>query len=91
MYMGLDAANQMLILKEIVHFRLKLVQSILVVHAKCNFNNEVALDLDPLVMPFQLIEMAPWDFIDLVLNSYQSELAKFWPDEKIDLIEQHKK
>ena len=36
-----------------MHFRLKLVQSILVVHAKRNLNNEVALDLAPLVMPFQ--------------------------------------
>jgi hypothetical protein len=40
-------------------------------------------------MLFQLVEMAPCDFIDSVLDPYRSQLAKFWPDEKIDFIEQH--
>ena len=40
-------------------------------------------------MPFQLVEMAPCDFINSVLDLYRSQLAKFWPDEKIDLTEQH--
>jgi hypothetical protein len=31
MFLGLDVANQMLILKEIAHFRLKLVQGILAI------------------------------------------------------------
>jgi hypothetical protein len=33
--------------------------------------------------------MTPCDFIDLILDPYQSQLVKFWPDEKIDLIEWH--
>ena len=41
------------------------------------------------MMPFQLVEMAPCSFFDFVLNPYISQLAKFWPDEKIDLIERH--
>ena len=40
-------------------------------------------------MPFQLVGMAPCDFIYSVLNPYQSQLAKFWSDEKINLIERH--
>jgi hypothetical protein len=89
MIMGLDAVDQTSILKEIVHFGLKLVQGILTIHAERDLNNEVVLDLAPPMMPFQLVEMAPCDFIDSVLDSYRSQLAKFWPDEKIDLIERH--
>jgi hypothetical protein len=40
-------------------------------------------------MLFQLVEMAPCDFIDSVLDPYQSQLEKIWPDEKINLIERH--
>ena len=86
---GLDAADQTSIFKEIVHFGLKVMQGISVVQAERDLNNEVALDLAPPVMLFQLVEMAPCDFIDLVLDPYRSQLAKFWPDEKIDLIERH--
>jgi hypothetical protein len=50
---GLDAVDQMLILKEIVHFGLKLVQGISVVEAKRKSNDEVVLNLAPaLVMSF---------------------------------------
>ena len=49
----------------------------------------MSLDLAPLVMPFQLVEMALCHFIDSVLDPYRSQSAKFWPDEKIDLFEQH--
>jgi hypothetical protein len=70
MFMGLDAANQTSILKEIAHFGLKLVQGILAIQAECDSNNEAALDLAPPVMPFQLVEMAPCDFIDSILNPY---------------------
>jgi len=52
MFLGLDAANQTLILKEIVHFGLKLVQGISTIQAKRDSNNEDALDLTPPVMPF---------------------------------------
>ena len=38
-------------------------------------------------MPFQLVEMAPCDFIDWVLHPYRSQLAKFWLDVKIALID----
>ncbi len=88
-FLGLDVANQTLILKEIAHFGLKLVQRISTIQAEHDSNNEAALNLAPLVMPFQLVEMASSDFIDLVLNPYRNQLAKFWPDEKIDLIERH--
>ncbi len=87
MFLGLDAVDQTLILKEIAHFGLKLMQGILVIQVERNSNNEATLDLAPLVMPFQLVEMALCDFIDSVLDPYQSQLAKFWPDEKIDFIE----
>ena len=40
-------------------------------------------------MMFQLVKMAPCDFIDSVFDPYRSQLAKFWPDEKIVLIERH--
>jgi hypothetical protein len=86
MFLGLDAADQMLILKEIAHFELKLLQGTLVIQAERDLNNK---DLAPLVMPYQLVEMAPCDFIDSVLNPYRSQLAKFWLDEKIDFIERH--
>ncbi len=89
MFLGLDAADQMLIMKEITHFKLKLVQSISAIQVECDLNNEVALDLALPVMPFQLVEMALCNFINLVLDPYQSRLAKFWPNEKIDLIERH--
>ncbi len=89
MFLVLDAANQTSILKEIAHFGLKLVQGISAIQAERNSNNEAALDFDIPVMPFQLVEMAPCDFIDSILDPYRSQLAKFWPDEKIDLIERH--
>jgi len=91
MFLGLDAVDQTSILKEIVHFGLKLVQGISAIQAKRNSNNEAALHLAPPMMSFQLVEMVPCDFIDSVLNPYQSQLAKFWPDEKIDFIERHHK
>jgi len=89
MFLGLDAVDQTLILKEIAHFGLKLVQGTLAIQAERNSNNEAALDLVPPVMSFKLVEMALCDFIDSVLDPYGSQLAKFWPDEKIDLIERH--
>jgi hypothetical protein len=89
MFMGLDAADQTLILKEITHFGLKLVEGILAIQVERDSNNEAALDLTPPVMSFKLVEMAPCDFIDSILDPYGSQLAKFWPDEKIDLIERH--
>ncbi len=89
MFLVLDAANQTSILKEIVHFGLKLVQGISAIQVERDSNNEVVLDFTLLVMPFQLVEMAQCDFIDSILDPYQSQLAKFWPDEKIDLIERH--
>jgi hypothetical protein len=89
MFLGLDAANQTSILKEITHFRLKLLQGISAIQAKRDLNNKATLDLALPVMPFQLVEMAPCDFINSVLDPYQSQLAKFWPNEKIDLIERH--
>ncbi|CAM6060495.1 unnamed protein product [Sphagnum tenellum] len=89
MFLVLDAANQTSILKEIAHFGLKLVQGISAIQAERNSNNKAALDFGIPVMPFQLVEMAPCDFINLVLDPYRSQLAKFWPDEKIDLIERH--
>jgi hypothetical protein len=33
--------------------------------------------------------MALCNFIDSILDPYRSQLAKFWHDEKIDLIERH--
>ena len=72
-----------------MHFGLKLLQGISALQVERDSNNEVVHNLAPLVMSFQLVEMAPCDFIDLVLDPYQSQLAKFWPDEKIDLIERH--
>ncbi len=89
MFLGLDVVDQTSILKEIAHFKLKLVQGISAIQAERNSNNEAAFDLAPPVMPFHLVEMAPCNFIDSVFNPYQSQLAKFWLDEKIDLIEQH--
>ncbi len=89
MFLGLDAADQTSILKEIVHFGLKLMQGISTIQAEHNSNNEAALNLAPPMMPFQLVEMAPCDFIDSVLDPYRSQLVKFWLDEKIDLIEWH--
>jgi len=87
MFLGLDAADQMLILKEIAHFKLKLVQGISAIQAERDLNNEAALDFAPHVMPFHLVEMASCNFINLILDPYRSQLAKLWPDEKIDLIE----
>jgi hypothetical protein len=52
MFMGLDAADQTSILKEIAHFGLKLMQGILVIQAERDLNNETALDLAPPVMSF---------------------------------------
>ncbi len=89
MFLGLDVVDQTSILKEIAHFGLKLVQGILAIQAEHNSDNEAALHFAPPVMSFQLVEMAPCDFIDSVLDPYRSQLAKFWPDEKIDFIEQH--
>ncbi len=63
MFLGLDAVDQTSILKEIAQFRLKLVQGISVVQVERDSNNEVAFDLAPPVMPFQLVEMASCDFI----------------------------
>ncbi|CAM6007484.1 unnamed protein product [Sphagnum balticum] len=57
--------------------------------AKRDSNNEAALDLTPPMMPFQLVEMARCDFIDSIFNPYRNQLAKFWPNEKIDFIERH--
>jgi hypothetical protein len=88
-FMGLDAADQMLILKEIAHFILKLMQGVSVVQAERNSNNELALNLVPHVMSLQLVKMPLCDFVDSVLDSYRSQLAKFWPDEKIDFIKRH--
>jgi len=89
MFLVLDAANQTSILKEIAHFGLKLVQGISAIQVERNSNNEVAFDFGIPLMPFQLVEMAPCDFIDSVLDPYRSQLAKFWHDEKIDLIKRH--
>ncbi len=52
MFLGLDATNQILILKEIVHFGLKLVQGILAIQVEHDSNNEAAFDLAPHVMSF---------------------------------------
>ncbi len=52
MFLGLDATNQTLILKEIAHFGLKLVQGILAIQVEHDSNNEAALDLTPHVMLF---------------------------------------
>jgi hypothetical protein len=52
MFLGLDAADQTLILKEIAHFGLKLVQGISAIQVERDSNNEAALDLAPPVMPF---------------------------------------
>jgi hypothetical protein len=40
-------------------------------------------------MSFQLVEMALCHFIDSVLDPYWSQLAKFWPYEKIDFTKRH--
>jgi hypothetical protein len=89
MFLGLDATDQMLILKEITHCRLKLMQGISTIQAEHNSNNEAMLDFAAPVMSFHLVEMAPCNFINLVFDPYRSQLAKFWPHEKIDFIEQH--
>ena len=65
------------------------MQGISLVQAECNSNNEATLDLTPHVMSFQLVEMAPCDYIDLVLSPYRSQLTKFLSNEKIHLLEQH--
>jgi hypothetical protein len=65
------------------------MQGISAIQAERDSNNKTMLDLTLLVMPFQLVEIAPCDFVNSVLDPYQSQLAKIWPDEKIDLIEQH--
>jgi len=57
MFLGLDAVDQTSILKEIVHFRLKLVQGISAIQVERDSNNEATLDLAPPVMLFQLVEM----------------------------------
>jgi hypothetical protein len=66
----LDAADQMLILKEIVHFRLKLVQGISASQAERNSNNEATLDFAPPVMSFHLVEMALCNFINSIFDPY---------------------
>ena len=67
---GLDEVDQASILKEIAHFGLKVVQGISLVQVERNSNNEARLNLAPLVMLLQLVEMALCDFIDSVLNPY---------------------
>jgi hypothetical protein len=52
MFMGLDVANQTLILKEIAHFGLKLVQGISIIQVERDLSNEAALNLAPPVMSF---------------------------------------
>jgi hypothetical protein len=52
MFLGLDAVDQTLILKEIPHFGLKLVQGISTIQAERDSNNEAALDLTLPVMLF---------------------------------------
>ena len=52
MFLGLDVVDQTLILKEIAHFGLKLVQGISAIQAERDSNNEVVPDLALLVMPF---------------------------------------
>jgi len=83
MFMGLDAINQTLILKEIVHFELKLMQGISIIQVEHDSNNEAMFDLIPPMMSFQLVKMALCDFIDSVFDPYRSQLAKFYPMKRL--------
>jgi len=68
--LGLDAIDQTSILKEIAHFKLKLVPSISATQVERDLNNEATLDLAPLMMSFQLVEMTSCNFIDSILDPY---------------------
>ena len=79
--------DQACILKEVALLGLKLINGVICVQAEHDRNNLVAHDLAPPVMPHELVNLKPCDFIDNVLEKYRAQLVKSWPIEEIDRIE----
>ena len=79
--------DQAWILKEVALFGLELMNGVMCVQAKHYYNNLAADDIAPQVMPHELVNLKPSDFIDNVLEKYWAQLVKSWPIEEIDCIE----
>ena len=78
--------DQACILKEVALFGLKLMNGVMCVQAEHNHNNLAADDIAPPVMPHELVNLKPCDFIDNVLEKYRAQLVKTWTIEEIDCI-----
>ena len=78
---------QVCILKEVALFGLKLMNRVMFVQTKCDCNNLAADNLTPPVMPHELVNLKPCDFIDNVLEKYQAQLVKSLPIDEINCIE----
>ena len=63
------------------------MNGVMCVQAKRNRNNLAADNIAPPVMPHELVNLKPCDFIDNVLEKYWAQLFKSWPIEEIDCIE----
>ena len=62
--------DQACILKEVALFGLKLMNGVMCVQAERNCNNLAADGIAPPVMPHELVNLKPCDFIDNVLEKY---------------------
>jgi hypothetical protein len=79
--------DQACILKEVVLFSLKLMNGVMCVQAKHDYNNLAADKIALPVMLHELVNLNQCDFIDNVLEKYQAQLVKSWPIEEIDHTE----
>ena len=74
-------------LEEVALFGLKLMNGVMCVQAKGHHTNLAADNIALPVMPHELVNLKPCDFINNVLEKYQAQLVKSWPIEEIDHIE----
>ena len=71
---------------DVALFGLKLMNGVMCVQAKRYNNNLAADDIALPVIPHELVNLIPCDFIDNVLEKYWAQLVKSWPIEEIDRI-----
>ncbi len=86
-YEELDAADQELIIKEIGMFAMELVVGLQDVKTEQDNVNRPLDSNASSVLPAQLVKLCTDMFIWEVLDLFRAHISKFWPVEKINLIE----
>ncbi|KAG3119094.1 hypothetical protein PI124_g4788 [Phytophthora idaei] len=84
---NLEETDKQTTLKQLGRFVQHVIESLELVQAEWDSNNDAAVSVAPPVRPSELVLLPPREFAGDILESRRAQLAKFWSEAQIEAIE----